>query len=219
MRLSLAEDIVLLGMDDDKGTLVLNASPDFKVCVAAAILTDLYLEGNFRVNGDSLIKESEPKQSFLQKAYQKIKDGANVKNTLSTIIDDSDPLDTVIERLTSQDILARETKKVLFLKKEMYPTENPDPENATRYNLFQVVFENQEPDTRILFLLFFIKAGNLISEVFRKRQSEAADVIDNLIESGINNVLSLEEKRYFNSLVAAMQKRMMLSISFAKALA
>jgi hypothetical protein len=212
MRLPLSEDIVLLGIDDDKGTIVLNASPDFPVCISAAMLTDMYLEGNLEIDNGKLIKVNEPHKTYLKTAFDKLPLSEDIDSSLGIITNKCDPLDNVVEVLTDSNVLSRSTKKVLFLKKEMYPTENPDPENATRYNLFQTVFEGKQPDSRMLFLLLFIKAGNLVSEVFRSRKDEALDLLDQILEKNLEQVLTSDQIKYFNGLIRAMQKRMSVSL-------
>jgi|GEM_PF-6994253 len=213
MSLTISEEIVLLGMDDDKGTLVLNASPSFPVCVASAIILDLAIGNHIQFENSKITKVQQPDLSHLSKAYNMLDNVLDIDMAIKKLaLQDFQPLEEVVDRLTSQNILSKTTKKVLFIKKEMFPTENPEPENVTRYLLHKLVFEEGNLDTKMYYLLFLVKAGNLVGEVFGSKKKAALDSIENILKTQKEAILNQADEEIFNSLVVSMQKKMMVAV-------
>jgi hypothetical protein len=211
MNLLLSEDITLLGMDDEKGVIVMNATPDFHVCISSAMLIDLYQAGSVDIKDSKIVKIKEPSDLLLSKTYSIIANDQSIADYIK-LLEKNDIKDILVNTLTNKGILSKETKKVLFIKKEMFPTDNPDPENETRYALHQVVFNDIKADARVYLLLYFVKSGNLIKEVFRKQTDQARDRIDKILSGDKESSMSLDQIDVLNSVQAAMQKRMMMSV-------
>lgn len=191
MELTLAEELLLLGLDDETGDIILSVSTALPYGIAGAMLLDLYLKGKIELTGETVkIKDNSPTgEKMLDEVLNLINikiDHENPKywiRTINATIDDM--VDRLIEGFVQKGILKKEAKKILWLiPVDRYPTSDPLPEVHTRLLIRRIVLENEEPNQRTLALLSLIKASNLIDELFLKEERrQAANIINEFIEN------------------------------------
>ncbi|MBX3044924.1 MAG: GPP34 family phosphoprotein [Candidatus Kapabacteria bacterium] len=191
MELTLAEELLLLGLDDESGEIILSVSTALPYGIAGAILLELHLRNKISLTGDS-VKVTDPTEtgdSILDEVLNLIKikiEAEEAKYWIRTINGSVDDLmDRLIDGLVNKGVLKKEEKKILWIIPiDRFPTKDPLPEVHTRILIRAIVLENQEPTERTLALLSLVRASNLIDELFLKDERRQAE---NIINEMINN--------------------------------
>lgn len=185
--LSLTEELMLLALNDVKGTVVFASSQNLPYGLGATLLLDLIDLGCLEIHNDkiNIIDKDNSKLKFLENAmiFLKIKITKNELKKEFTfkegiIILSQNYLnfqELIIENLILKGILKREAKKFLFLIKfSQYPTLDPAPELLTRDNIHKSVLMNLKPTDKLLTLICIMYVCNLLDEVFPKKLRKIA---------------------------------------------
>jgi golgi phosphoprotein 3 len=188
--LSLPEELMLLALHDEKGTVVSSASLALNYGLAGAILMELTLSGHIASRGDNLhvAKTRHDRNDLLNDALKLIRQSERDRkakhwiNYLSRKIKIKDQL---LERLIKQGILCREEHKILWVfNANRYPTKDTKAELEVRSIIRDVVLKNQQPSERTVVLLALVQACSLVSEVFDKEdRKQAESKIKKIVES------------------------------------
>jgi hypothetical protein len=191
MELTLAEELLLLGLDDQTGEVILSVSTALPFGLAGALLLDLFNSNRIEIRDDKVfVIDSTPTGNnlldealnLLSKSDKPEKVSYWIKHLNSSI---DDMFEKIINELVSKGILKRQEKKILWIiPVERFPTNDPIPEVLSRIGIRRIVLENEEPDNRTVALLSLIKASNLIDELFLKdERRQAANIIDDYIKN------------------------------------
>lgn len=189
MELTLAEELLLLGLDDETGETLLSVSTALPYGIAGAILLDLHLLNRIELTHKcvKIISDEKTGNKIHDEVLALINDKIGCEEPKYWIrsINGSveDLVDKIIIELVSKGILKKEEKKILWIiPVERFPTNDPLPEVHTRILIRSIVLENKEPNERTLALLSLIKASNLIDELFLKdERKQATNIIDEFI--------------------------------------
>lgn len=177
MELRLAEELLLIALDDEKGTIISSASIAIAYGLAGAILMEMVeikkieMDGkklklvNPGLTGDFVIdrvvemiiksKKTRTLQHWVSKIGYRIKD---IKEKL-------------LENLINKGILEKKEGKVLWIfTTKKYPTRYEKPENLVRKRIIDIVMNHGEADSRSLLLISLIEACELTKEVFRNKE-------------------------------------------------
>src|SRR5699024_12538746 len=126
-----AEELLLLAMDDEKGTVVFSASDYLNYGLAGAILAELTILERIELNDKKVvvINEEETGVTFLDSVLGEIKQSNKSKK-----VDDGDNRikskkgqmrKDMIQLLVEKGVLKEEEKKVLWIfNQSTYPTED-----------------------------------------------------------------------------------------------
>ena len=165
MSLHLHESILLLSLDDEKGSFSMSGTYLY-YGFAAALLLDLILgerivveEGRVSVI-DKAITENRLLNDVLGrlKRFKKDRKVAYCIHYLVQRINKLRP--QAIEHLIRQGILERREEKILWVfTVSRYPSANAEPEHTLRERLHSVAFHNAEPTPKERMLLSIILAG------------------------------------------------------------
>lgn len=186
---TIAEALILLGTDDDKGTAVSSASLNYGL--VGSILAELAMtesielkDGKVAVTDDSLTDVS-----YFNTVLNEIKEDhkeRTVEYWISHFAGNTKAInDPVYLSLVDKGILKEEDKTYFFFfNTNVYPTVDERPEQEIRNHVNDVVFNNAETDAEIAMLLSLIKTCDLIEEVFGKERKKEAEkklieIIDN----------------------------------------
>ncbi|WP_171016820.1 GOLPH3/VPS74 family protein [Pseudalkalibacillus caeni] len=178
--LTLPEKLLLLGLHDQKGTIVTSASTALMYGLAGAVLLELTFYDKLDLHkkkvivkdpsttGDELLDQvllhihESTKQRTPKYWVMTIGNKLNIKNRL-------------LDRLIEKEILRKVEDKILWVfSRNLYPPSNPLPEQELRKRIKEAVFQDGEREERIVALLSLIKACNLINEVFEPDERKAA---------------------------------------------
>lgn len=191
MELNLAEELLLLGLDDESGEIILSVSTALPYGIAGAILLELHLKGKIELTSESVTPKDTTNtgDEILDDVLNLIKikvENESPKYWIRTINGSVDDLiDRIIDGLVKKGVLKKEEKRILWIiPVDRFPTKDPLPEVHTRILMRSIVLENQEPTNRTLALLSLIKASNLIDELFLKdERRQATNIINELISN------------------------------------
>ncbi len=188
MELKLYEELLMLGLDDETGEIILPASAALPYGIAGAVLLELYFAGKVKFENEKIIPLTKefPEDPILDEALKLISSykSESAKYWIRNINSEMGHLVERIENgLVQKKILQKIEKKILWIiPVERYPTLDAISEANLRIHIRAIVLENAEPDDRMLALLSLIKASNLIDELFLKdERKQATKIISNYI--------------------------------------
>jgi hypothetical protein len=177
----LAEDLLLLALDDDKGTVSWGQSTSLPLVLAGGVIADLALLERVRVEGKNLVVRDAAAtgDDLLDDAVTAIassKKPHDPKHWVNKLAGRSFHLhDRLIARLVSRGILREEEHKILWVfPDDRYPAVETAGEQATRDQLRAVVLTGADPDPRTAVLLSLLKAGSMEKRVFSSDEWKAA---------------------------------------------
>ncbi len=193
---TLAEELLLFALDDEKGTTTWSSSGALPYALAGALLADLALLGRVHLAEKQkvVVLDGPPvDDDILDDALAIIENSKkqhDAKHWVTALHSKVKRLrDRLEERLVSQGILRKDEHRVLFLFPfERYPTADPSVERGLRDQVRVVFLENETPDARIVVLISLLKSCNLLDGLFSKEErsivKDRAKAVIELQEAG-----------------------------------
>ena len=180
-RLPLHEEVLLLAMRDEEGTIA--AGTMYQYAIAGAVLSELVLQGRVAVDDSGrkkLAKVIDPRPTgapLLDECLDKIAAGkpkpldhwvgrfANIKNLKHR----------VAARLCDRGILREEEGKILLVfTRTIYPESDPRPEQEIIERLRRAVFtDRRDIDPRTVVLVSLANSAGILKVVFDKKELKA----------------------------------------------
>jgi hypothetical protein len=175
--LFLYEEIMLLALSNDKGT-ILASYPEYSI--ASAVLAELLLElrisidrtqkqlvtiNNSALVGDPIIDECL-EQMVAERSH------VSLQTWISRFAGIKDINNKVARQLCSRGILrADEDKVMFFFKRNLYPEVNPVPEQEIIDRVRTAIFTDEEHiDPRTVVLISLANSTNMLSEMFECKE-------------------------------------------------
>lgn len=188
---TIAEELLLLAMDDEKGTVVFSASDSLNYGLAGAILAEMTILERIELNDKKVvvINEEETGVKFLDSVLTEIKQSNKSKKVDDWINRINSKMGQtrkdMIQLLVEKGVLKEEEKKVLWIfNQSTYPTDQEIPEQEIRNRVHTSLFGDKKPNARTAMLLSLIKSCNLVDEVFSKdEKKEATKLMDKIIKN------------------------------------
>jgi len=179
MILNLVDELLLLALDDEKGTFI-SDSFSFAYGISGAVMLELILENKIEVCNQKVCAKDKTttgeeilddylKLIILSKKERSIKDWVQLfGEKAESIINDT------IEKLIENGILTKRKEKFLWVfSVNNYPAQNSELENILRDRLHDIIMNDKKPELKELMLLSLIESCDLSSEVFGKEKSKA----------------------------------------------
>jgi len=175
MKLSLAEELLLLSFNDDKGTVLCAASTGLPYGLAGAVLMELAQKEKIRIEGKKLVGADSAGTGdaildeclALLRAAEKPK---TIQSWVSKLGGRKSIRQGYLDRLVDNHILCREEHRILWvIPTTRYPAASPMEELAVRQRLRRAAFETTAPDLPTHLLISLVRACDLIGEVFHDR--------------------------------------------------
>lgn len=166
MRITLAEEIALLSLDDESGSVKQRQSVGW--AVAGALLLELVLAERVRVSGKYLeLVDTSPKGEELLdgrtesiRAWMRGRTKRRVTEWLTK--DQSKAIGAAVERLRGRGVVVEERRKALgVFPVRRYPEADGAVERELRERLASAVRKGAEPDERTASLIAVIHAAGL----------------------------------------------------------
>lgn len=188
--LNLAEELLLLALEDEKGVVHASASESLDYGLAGAILLSLTVRDRLGMEGGKIIvsNPSPTGDGVLDDALERIRESRprnpdhwvgrfgrmGLKNQL-------------LDRLVDSGALRREEHKVLwFIPVDRYPAADAGPEREVRRKVRAAALGGEAPDPRSAALLSLIQACNLVDEVFAPDEgAKVWQTLDEISEGGL----------------------------------
>lgn len=181
MQASLPEELLLLALHDEKGSVIPAAAPVLNGALIGAVLMELGLLGRLRENPDGTV-EADPTPT-----------GNPILDEVSLWISQADRprmpsywvgrlagrmprlKDRLLEQLVAKGILERRERRILWIfPSRSFTLADAAAEQQVRNRIRSVVLDGQEPDQRTAALIGLIRACNLIDELFAPHERPQA---------------------------------------------
>jgi hypothetical protein len=178
---TIAEDLLLFALDDEKGTTVWSSAGALPYALAGALLAELALRGKVALREKQTVEVLDGTpigDDILDDALRMIatsKKQRDARHWVTTLSGKVRRLrDRLEDRLVAQGILRKDQHRVLLLFPfERLPTDDPSVEQGLRDRVRTVILENETPDPRIATLISLLKSGDLLDGVFSKSERSA----------------------------------------------
>ncbi|MFE4260832.1 GPP34 family phosphoprotein [Streptomyces sp. NPDC056883] len=171
MQITLAEEIMLLSLDDESGSVKQRQSVGW--AVAGALLLELVLADRVRVSGKHLeLVDSPPTGEELldgrfeaMRVWMKGRSKRRIGEWLTK--DQAKAVGAAVERLSARGVVVEERRKALgMFPVRRYPEADGTVERALRERLADAVSKGAEPDERTASLVTVIHAARLHALAF-----------------------------------------------------
>lgn len=186
----LAEDLLLLALDDDTGSVSWSRSTALHFGLGGALLMDLALQGRIdSLNKKIVLVDPSPTGDAVMDAALDDIGASNrphdAKHWVERLGGRAGLKEQLARRLVARGILREQERTFLWvLHDHRFPTENPEPESSLRDRIRNVALGAAEPDPRTLLLLSLVNACNLTRGLFsREERALATRRIKELVES------------------------------------
>ncbi|MFH1682088.1 MAG: GPP34 family phosphoprotein [Candidatus Eisenbacteria bacterium] len=178
-RLLLHEEITLLALRDEEGTLV--SGEKYPYAVGGAVLAEVMLGGRVGVDKDKKkryvkLLDREPfDEPLVDECLEKIaaaKKRATLNTWVTRLAGTKKLRKRVVERLCRRGILREEEGKILFVfNRKVYPTLNREPEREVLERVRRAIFGNERDlDPRTAVLVSIAHSAGLLKLHFDKRE-------------------------------------------------
>ena len=178
--LLLAEELLLIAIDDEKGTLHSSVLRPMDYGVAGALLMDLLLSDRIRIQ-DGQVKmadrspTSHPILNDLLERIPNYPDGS-LDALVGAIGDDKQNYqEQVIEQLVQNRIVTQEEHRTLGVFSSFrYPLRDPTAKNLAVRCLRDVVLNDKPPDRPMVYLISLVRAMDLTRMIFERSERRKA---------------------------------------------
>jgi len=178
MRLTLAEELLLIAMDDEAGKLLASSRKNIDKALRSAILLELALRERIKFDEEKKVKVSNESSTydkllndvlkFISKSPEDKSSSSWIETLQKEIKDVKKP---VIDRLLQKDILRKEEQKIFWIPvSERFNNENYEKEQEIRERLHEILLRGREPEPKDIMLVNLLHACNLIGEVFKNEE-------------------------------------------------
>ncbi len=173
--LNFAEELLLLALDDEKGTIIDKTS--IKYGLVGALLMDLALVN--RIDNDlenlMLIDASPTGDDVLDEALDHIAQSEKTRTIafwLVRLSQDSNAIkERLLHRLIQKGILKKEEEKILWVfARRRYPVRDDKEEKEVKTRIREVVLSDSIPSSRDVVLISLIKGCYLVNEIFSDKE-------------------------------------------------
>ncbi len=207
MKLTIAEGLYLIALDDEEGRLLSAAEKGIKPGVLSAAVLELYLLKKISFDGDKIIVEdtSGAGSIVLDQVLRKLKSGNNLVDQLDELVHQFPTiLEDLTELLMHRGILKKESTKLLWIPlSERMDNANYAYEQEIRNSLQTIVFKNAKPTPSFVVLMSLIHDCDILDEVFQDKDElidavkVAKDIVNSpVIDANLSNVLK-QLRKYF----------------------
>jgi NAD(P)-dependent dehydrogenase (short-subunit alcohol dehydrogenase family) len=177
---TLAEDLLLLALDDDRGSVSWQRADAVKYGLGGALLMELALQQRIDIVEKRITLSDRPPtgDELLDAALESIraeKKPRDAKHWVVKLGDRKGLREDLARRLVARGILREQEHTFLWVFHEQrFPTSDPGPEAVVRGRLRDVVLAGEEPDTRTLLLLSLVNGCGLADSLFAKDERKQA---------------------------------------------
>jgi golgi phosphoprotein 3 len=214
-HLTLADEIVVLMLDDTDGEIRPDCVAVAAVAIAGGILMELALLGRIDTDLQTLfVVDPSPVGDELLDAILQEVSAETEKKSSAWWIDrlskrHGDLIDRVLARLVSAGILRSEERRFLWVfSRRAYPQVSGREDREAKGRLMAVLFNDEVPEPRDALLLGLAKSTDVLAAILTEEQLDKA-------APRIEEVASLEEISRSVGLVASEIRSAMVSIMMA----
>ncbi|MEQ8241747.1 MAG: GPP34 family phosphoprotein [Cyclobacteriaceae bacterium] len=191
MKISIAEGLYLIALDDEEGRLLSSAEKLIDAGIFSALILELYLLQKIDIEeGKIMVKDpSGTGNGVMDKVLSKLKSGTeltaqveNLKHHFGHIQDE------MIDLLMHRGILRKESTKLLWIPlSERMDNANYAFEQEIRDSLKTIVFKSAKPTKSFAILMSLIYDCHILDEVFKDKDDliDAIKVAKDIVKSPV----------------------------------
>jgi len=178
--LSLPEQLLLLALHDEKGTILSSASMSIRYGLAGAIIMELALREKVEIRDKKLVlvNDSYTGDSVLDEAMALMKNlgkGKNAGYWVNKLTSKIKIQEIMLERLVDKGILKTEEHKILWIfDSPHYPMKDSGEEFKIREHIRRIILHNDTAEARVAVLIGLVNACRLTNEIFSKQERKDA---------------------------------------------
>jgi uncharacterized membrane protein YgcG len=182
MQPSLPEELLLLALHDEKGSVIPAAASVLNGALVGAVLMELGLAGRVREDDDgALLAYPAPTgDEILDEALQRIAEADRPRQPSYWVGRLARRIprlkDRLLEQLVARGVLERRERRILWVfPSRSFPLADAAAEQQARDRIRAVILEDRVPDQRTAALIGLVRACNLIDEVFAPHERSQAN--------------------------------------------
>ena len=209
MKLSLAEGLYLIALDDEEGRLLASAENTIDQGLVAAGLLELCVTGRLSLQGSVIhLKNSAGTgNKLLDAILALVGEGGEIDEVVKNITGEFPTIqEDATQLLITRGIIRKESTKLLWIPvSERMGNANYAFEQEIRDSLHKIVLKGAKPTPSWVVLMSLINYNNLLEEVFRKKddlidaEKIAKDLAKNAVDANLAKALTKLDS-YFSSL-------------------
>ena len=206
--LSFAEELILLSLDDRKGTFLPMSLMSFESALAGSILMELALSNKIDTDLEHLIliDDTPTGDPIYDDILQMIKEHPDDKNALYWVKEIrnrySNLREVLTQRLVDKGFLEEKKRKILGLfPQKRYPVLNDSEEISIRQRIRQIVLSDEIPEPKDIVIISLIKSCGLTDQIFSSKEIKQAseriyqiskmDLIGQSVSKAINELQAM----------------------------
>ena len=181
MKLNLAEELLLLALNDEKGTVLMSASTALPYGLAGALLVELVEASLARIEGKELVAapRGSARDDLLDEILETIRSSKRTRSLdhwVAKIGRSGGKIrEKLLGRLVDKRILRPEEHRLLWVfPTKRYPQIDPRPEYGIRERVRSGIRGTASPDARTAALISLVHASDLTGEIFDKGERREA---------------------------------------------
>ncbi|REE02157.1 GOLPH3/VPS74 family protein [Marinoscillum furvescens] len=191
MKISIAEGLYLIALDDEEGRLLAAAEKSIVPGLISAALLELHLLKKVAIKDNviEVLDQTGTGNGILDNILKKVKSGVGlidaVENLAHTFKDIQEDLN---ELLVQRGILKKEATKLMWIPlSERMDNANYAFEAEIRKSLQAIVFKSAKPTNSFVILMSLIYDCNILDEVFRDKDEliDAVKVAKDIVNSPV----------------------------------
>jgi hypothetical protein len=182
MQPSLPEELLLLALHDEKGSVIPSAARVLNGALVGAVLMELGLQGRLRetVDGGLQVDPTPTGDEILDEAVQRVADSDRPRQASYWVGRLARRIprlkDRLLEQLVSRGVLERRERRILWVfPSRSFPLADAAAEQQVRDRIRAVILEDLVPDRRMAALIGLVRSCNLIDEIFAPHERTRAN--------------------------------------------
>ncbi len=173
--LSLHEELLLIALKDEKGTILFTSATVLPFALLGAVLEELFLANKIDYDGSKIliIDKSSTGNKFFDKILNILPDAGDDIKLKKALLKLNKKVKDIklktIKHLVNKGVLREENSKVLGLfSKKTFPTLNTQPEKELRQKIRDNILKEESPEERLSALFGLIQISQLLEDVFNQ---------------------------------------------------
>lgn len=191
MKLTIAEGLYLIALDDEEGRLLSAAEKSINTGLLSAIVLELYLLKKITLDEGKLevVDPSGTGNIIVDKVLQKVKSGTSFITQVENLVHHFTHIqEDLNDLLLHRGILKKEATKLLWIPlSERMDNANYAFEQEIRDSLKTIVFKNAKPTASFVILMSLVYDCHILDEVFSDKDEliDAVKVAKDIVNSPV----------------------------------
>lgn len=191
MKISIAEGLYLIALDDEEGRLLAAAEKTIVPGLISACILELHLQKKLELTGNviTVTDTTGTGNVILDNVLKKLKTGSELLDSIENLVHHfKDIQDDLNQLLIQRGILRKEATKLMWIPlSERMDNANYAFEQQIRDSMFNIVFKSAKPTPGFVVLMSLIYDCQILNEVFKDKDEliDAVKVAKDIVDSPV----------------------------------